>query len=841
MSVDEFCTTPTPQGHRAELAAESTRLTAEGAGVVHRPHGLDDLAISVYDERAVALLQEQHAREQAEMAIIKAVLGSVYSVRKPRDAFAGTASGLKTVARGVGLGLASLFAQPYLGAKYGGAKGFMKGVGAGLATCTASTVVGTVVGTGQIVRGVVNTPSAVINKARGQVWNSEHRAWEKDWYSLPEEAAEVLASSGDGDAASTGQAPGASGSSASSAASSSRRPRRIVDTALYEVLEVSTEASDTEVRKAFYKKSLALHPDKNPDNPEATRQFQAVSDAYRVLGDPVRRRTYDEVGQDRASAGLAKVEPAVFFAVLFGSHHFERYVGRLRLAVEVDDDILSLFNEAVKETDEEKPSLDVLKVYRAHQKLKVIERQRHVRCAVQLAQLLQPVVGLPTDSTAAAQAFATWEKEQLAEATKLAQVPFGVEMLYLVGWVYSNMSKRFSGMSVLHRSAARMEGHAHMSCSKAHLANALGRTVLTANSTMKAAEKKNKLEEQKKAVAKAEAERGSASDAAAPGAQATEAKASPAPFAAESVAPAESTTTHAAESDVQRELAVGTVVMLHGLTGMCELNDEVGMVCGIDAESGRYVVHVLPDIGPRKLRRDNLLVLEEVFEPAGAFSQTGRGFEAPHGQAVPPAVDAAGPTGPAAQAAGAEGSGGPAGAEEGKWAQAGEDADMAEAFKDMMPLIHDSLWKATALDIEHTLTQVVQKVLRDMSVTKTARQQRAEALFKLGQLMQEPMKERRRNLKRPVATEQATLPAAPAPYANGSGGARRSMLARFKPRASWWTSSCDSGQKAKVQAEKLRSMEAAIAMMAAGASTEDVDDMLAARAMMEAENFRVPF
>merc|ERR1719410_3146816 len=154
----------------------------------------------------------------------KAILGSVFSMRKPRDFIAGTSSGLKTVAKGLGLGVVSLVAQPYIGARHGGARGFVKGVGTGTATCVASTIAGTVIGTGQIVRGVVNTPNAVVQKARGQVWNTEERKWETDWYSLPEEEAEVFGEEAVGN---SGSAEAHRRGTASSS-SASRRPKKNV-------------------------------------------------------------------------------------------------------------------------------------------------------------------------------------------------------------------------------------------------------------------------------------------------------------------------------------------------------------------------------------------------------------------------------------------------------------------------------------------------------------------------------------------------------------------------------------------------------------------------------------
>eukprot|EP00435_Cladocopium_sp_Y103_P061607 s701_g23.t1 len=134
-------------------------------------HGLDSMAfdthdtspevshgqgeVVVYDAEQASLaeefalqLQEQAEREQAELELVKAAVGTIFSVRKPRDAVAGTASGLKTMARGVGVGLASLVTLPAIGAKTGGIKGFAKGCGTGLATCVGSTVAGTLVGSG---------------------------------------------------------------------------------------------------------------------------------------------------------------------------------------------------------------------------------------------------------------------------------------------------------------------------------------------------------------------------------------------------------------------------------------------------------------------------------------------------------------------------------------------------------------------------------------------------------------------------------------------------------------------------------------------------------------------
>ena len=54
----------------------------------------------------------------------------------------------------------------------------------------------------------------------------------------------------------------------------------------YETLEVSRDASASELKKAFKKKAMKFHPDRNPDNPEAAEKFKEAAEAYDVLSDP---------------------------------------------------------------------------------------------------------------------------------------------------------------------------------------------------------------------------------------------------------------------------------------------------------------------------------------------------------------------------------------------------------------------------------------------------------------------------------------------------------------------------------------------------------------------------
>ncbi|EMG47048.1 CAJ1 Protein CAJ1 [Candida maltosa Xu316] len=245
----------------------------------------------------------------------------------------------------------------------------------------------------------------------------------------------------------------------------------VKDTTYYDILEVEVTATDIELKKAYRKRAIKLHPDKNPDDPKASERFQELGEAYRILSDPNTRAIYDEFGVEGMNennvAQQQDIDPNEFFTMIFGGDSFKDWIGELSMlndvtkAAEVmdgDDEELtdSVQSMSVSENSNAKPSsqgqLSTEEIKRRKkQKMSKQKREELYKLQEEARQVkLQRVEELSKSLLIRIENYETAKnnKEALANFVRKLNTEFedmkiesfGIQLLHLIGKIYTNQA-----------------------------------------------------------------------------------------------------------------------------------------------------------------------------------------------------------------------------------------------------------------------------------------------------------------------------------------------------------------------------------------------------------------
>ncbi|ORX40966.1 X-domain of DnaJ-containing-domain-containing protein [Kockovaella imperatae] len=233
-----------------------------------------------------------------------------------------------------------------------------------------------------------------------------------------------------------------------------------IDLAYYDVLGLDSQCTTEDVKKAYRRLAIKLHPDKNRDDPDAEEKFKQISIAYQVLSDPDLRHKYNEFGQKNGGGSAEPAggfqDPEEVFGKMFGGDKFEPLIGQISIGKDMKD----AFQQ---QSEQEEGDMmigpggrrmmtpEAMQRKMARDRIRAEEKARIRKERVdKLAEALQNKLAVFTEAARGPEdkaVAASFKEKCRLEAEELKDESYGVELLNAIGRAYQAKSSQHMASS----------------------------------------------------------------------------------------------------------------------------------------------------------------------------------------------------------------------------------------------------------------------------------------------------------------------------------------------------------------------------------------------------------